>query len=303
MYPTTDIHSLDTWLALFDQDVERTTIYGDALAARIDKLGIMVDPALITSLAAYQQAQQRWTETASAHTSASATDPALSDRAQPPCSSAYPDCLQWLTLTQDAPLDALTFVMPETPTVNEWLVLIQHDPVQAQQHVKGLQDQVVAFDDFVRNPHIHTVEEFRQARHLHIGAEQAMSIENYQTAQQVIAGLGDQPISDTRLTQRLRLGRATLTAYPDQNEWLVLFTAEPAFTRALRGELGRKAAVLGLAAPCVLSLSIADAQKLLPPAPSQPLSTEMRELFERIRQGVQDLVEAADNAREILRRE
>jgi hypothetical protein len=297
MYPTTDIHSLDTWLALFDQDAERVATYGVALAARISKLGIMADPALITSLAAYRQAQQRWTG------AAPVTTPALQDRALQSSLPAYPDCLQWLTLTQDAPLDALTFVIPETPTGNEWLVLIQHDPVQAQQHIKGLQDQVVAFDDFVRNPHIHTVEEFRQARHLHIGAEQAMSIENYQTAQQMIANLLNHPTTDTSLAQSLRLGRATLTAYPDHNEWLVLFTAEPAFTRALYLELELKVAMHRLAAPCVLSLSIADAQKLIPPAPSsQPLSAEMRALVESIRQGAQAGIEAAAQLREILRR-
>jgi hypothetical protein len=297
MYLTTDIHSLNTWLALFDQDVERTTIYGDALAARIDKLGIMADPALITSLAAYQQARQRWAG------AAPVTNPAPPDRALQSSLSAYPDCLQWLTLIQDAPLDALTFEMPETPTVKEWLVLIQYDAEQAQQQVMRLQAQVAAFHDFVRNPHIHTVEEFREARHLHVGAAHDMSIQDYQTAQQAIANLSNHSTSDTRLAQPLRLGRATLTAYPNHNEWMVLFTAEPAFTRAFQHELELKAAMLGIEAPCILNLSVADAQKLLPPAPPQPLSAEMRALVESIRQGAQAGVEIAEQLRELLRRE
>ena len=114
MLPTTDVHSLDTWLALFEQDADRAATYGVALAARISKLGVMADPALIASLAGYRQAQQLWAETAPARAAAPTTDPAFPDRDQQSSLSAYPDCLQWLTLTRDAPLDALTFVMQET---------------------------------------------------------------------------------------------------------------------------------------------------------------------------------------------
>ncbi len=250
-----DVHTVNEWLALLDRDTYQVQQYASALRTRIAKLGIAADSDLSDSLAAYHLAEQL-------HANAS-IDPhyhtQLRQRiAQGQASlTLYPDCLQWLALIRRSQSSELQLPFPETPTVHEWVALIRHDADAAYQAAQLLQTRAIDFDRFLRDPYTDSIEDFKQNKHLHVGPAHYLSIQEYEAAQQLVSALADDLQQAELISLILSLGRATLTAYPDKNDWSTLHQADPVFTRKLATDLECKRTILGLLAPWPLDMSIA----------------------------------------------
>jgi len=118
------------------------------------------------------------------------------------------------------------FPMPAVPTYNEWVVLMQHDPVQANQLMIALK---------ARN----------MQQGLFADASLTISLEGYAQARRLLAAATTDSQHAQRVADSTRLGQATLGPYPDREAWVRLITDDPSFAQALYGALQAKQSMFG----------------------------------------------------------
>ena len=124
----------------------------------------------------------------------------------------------------------------DTPTLAEWIALIQQDSAQAKKHMISLK---------ARN------------KLQGIMAEPALeiSVEDYDRAQRLLAA--QDTATSEKVARLARLGHARLRPYREQVDWLELIGREPVFAREVYDALRARQAMLGLSAPQPLLDSIA----------------------------------------------
>ena len=126
----------------------------------------------------------------------------------------------------------------DIPTINEWVVLLQDDPVSAKKLMIAIK---------ARN----------KMQGLFADPSLTLSLEEYERAQQLLEASRNDPVAAAKLAHATRLGRALLGPYPDRAAWLALLQNDPAFAHSLSLALRTREAMLGPQAPQVLLHSIA----------------------------------------------
>ena len=127
--------------------------------------------------------------------------------------------------------------IPDAPTPNEWIALIQQDPDQAAQYAIVLRARVER-EGIMSHP------------------SRIISLEKYDRARLLLAAATSDPQKIERIGRLAELGRATLGKYPDYNDWLTLIKTNPDFARHLQIELLTKRGLLGTQSPQSLQTSI-----------------------------------------------
>jgi P2-related tail formation protein len=128
-------------------------------------------------------------------------------------------------------------LLSDSPTLNEWIAIIQHDADQAQQLLLSLRAQI-------------------KQQNLMAAPALTISAENYERAQQLLAAAMHDPQQTEKIAQRAALGHATLASLPNREEWRQLFQTDASFAHALHQELQLKQAQMGLSTPRALQASI-----------------------------------------------
>jgi hypothetical protein len=128
--------------------------------------------------------------------------------------------------------------IPDVPTFNEWVMLIQQDAAQAKQLLIALK---------VRNKKMGLIADASLER----------SIEAYEQAQDLFAKAATDPKQAARIARSARIGRATIGPYPDRDDWAALIKDDPDFARSVYMALRAKAAMFGSQTPHAITLSIA----------------------------------------------
>ncbi len=100
--------------------------------------------------------------------------------------------------------------MPDTPTIFEWLALIQQDPAQARK----LMITIKARD---------------KIQGLFADPALTISVEEYDEAQRLLAAAAGDPAIARRAAHMARLGQATMGPSPDRAAWQALIAADPDF--------------------------------------------------------------------------
>jgi hypothetical protein len=108
--------------------------------------------------------------------------------------------------------------IPDVPSFDEWVMLIQQNAQQASQLVIALK---------ARNK--------RQG--LFADASLEMSIEDYQRAQRLFTTAATDPAQAERINRIAHNGRATVGPYPDREDWVMLIKDDPDFAQSLYGAL------------------------------------------------------------------
>lgn len=126
----------------------------------------------------------------------------------------------------------------DIPTINEWVVLLQDDPVSAKKLMIAIK---------ARN----------KMQGLFADPSLTLSLEEYERAQQLLEASRNDPVAAAKLVHATRLGRALLGPSPDRAAWLALLQNDPAFAHSLSLALRTREAMLGPQAPQVLLHSIA----------------------------------------------
>ena len=126
----------------------------------------------------------------------------------------------------------------DTPSLNEWLAIIDGDVREAEQHVLALRARLK-----------------RQG----IMADPALqiSIEDYAQARQLLSVAANTTEATQQIIRRVAIGRAALAPYRNRDEWLALIQADPDFAQAVYSELEGKRGMLGLSTPRGLEQSVA----------------------------------------------
>jgi hypothetical protein len=154
-----------------------------------------------------------------------------------PLSSHYALIRALPTVANDL-LEVNMLSIPDVPSFDEWVMLIQQNAAQASQLVIAL-----------------------KARHkkqgLFADASLELSIEDYDRAQRLFTTATTDPAQAERIDYIARLGRATLGPYPDREEWLTRIKDDPSFARAVYVALRTKEAMFGLQTPQAILMSIA----------------------------------------------
>jgi hypothetical protein len=128
--------------------------------------------------------------------------------------------------------------IPEVPSFHEWVLLIQQNAVQANQHVIKLK---------ARN----------KQQGLFADPSLMISIEEYQDAQRLFAKSMTDPAQAEHITRIARIGRAILGPYPDREDWEKLIKDDPDFARSVYMALRTKQGMFGLQTPQAILISIA----------------------------------------------
>lgn len=127
--------------------------------------------------------------------------------------------------------------IPNVPTFDEWVMLVQQDAAQAKQLLIALK---------ARNK--------RQG--LLADASLELSIEYYERAQRLLAKAASDPEQADRVSQIARVGRATAGPFPDREDWKALLKDDPAFAQGVYASLRTKRAMFGLQTPQAIMLSL-----------------------------------------------
>src|SRR5436305_5855642 len=127
--------------------------------------------------------------------------------------------------------------IPDTPTLSEWIVLIQRNPDQAQQHINSLRERINK-QGFIVDPAL------------------IISVEHYEQAHQLLITALDNPDQANKIFHLSALGQATLDRYPDKEDWRMLIQNDPTFAQNMCIELEIKRAILGPKTPQLLQSSI-----------------------------------------------
>jgi hypothetical protein len=128
--------------------------------------------------------------------------------------------------------------IPEAPTPNEWLVLLQEEPDRAEQHLTSLRNRIKK-ENLMAHPAL------------------TFSIEAYDEALHFLENALKDTQDATELLHKVALGRRTLEKYPGRDEWITLLHSNPVFARSLYFELVFKSAFLGTLSPPNLATTIA----------------------------------------------
>jgi hypothetical protein len=128
--------------------------------------------------------------------------------------------------------------IPDVPSFDEWVMLIQESAAQACQLVIALK---------ARN----------KKQGLFADASLQMSIEDYQRALRLFTTAATDPAQAEYITRIARIGRATVGPYPDREDWLTLIKDDPDFAQSVYGALQTKQAMFGLQTPQAIVMSIA----------------------------------------------
>jgi hypothetical protein len=128
--------------------------------------------------------------------------------------------------------------IPDVPSFDEWVMLIQQDATQARRLLIALK---------ARN----------KQQGLFADASLEMSIEDYDRAQRLFTAAMTDPEQAKRIAQIARIGRATVGPYPDREDWLTLIKDDPDFAQEVYGALRAKQAMFGLQTPQAIVISIA----------------------------------------------
>src|SRR5689334_11202040 len=120
--------------------------------------------------------------------------------------------------------------LPTTPTLNEWIALIQKDPDQAKQLVTRLRANIKK-QGFLADPSL------------------SISSEDYDRAQHLLASAVNNQQEMQKLASKAAIGRITLEKNPSRDDWLSLINEDFAFARLVCIELESKRALLGINAP------------------------------------------------------
>ena len=128
--------------------------------------------------------------------------------------------------------------IPDVPSFDEWVMLIQQNTAQAKQLLIMLK---------ARN----------KKQGLLADPSLEISIEDHDRAQRLIAKAAIDPTQAERVNQLARIGRATVGPFPDREDWIAMIKDDPDFARALFNALQAKRAMFGLQTPQAIVLSIA----------------------------------------------
>ena len=128
--------------------------------------------------------------------------------------------------------------IPDVPSFDEWVMLIQENAAQAKQLLIMLK---------ARN----------KKQGLLADASLEISIEDYDRAQRLVAAAATNPEQAKRIDRIARLGRATSGPLPDREGWITLVKDDPDFARSVYGALRAKRAMFGLQTPQAIVISIA----------------------------------------------
>jgi hypothetical protein len=127
--------------------------------------------------------------------------------------------------------------MPDTPTLSEWVVFLQQNPDQANQHALALREKI-------------------KAQGLIVDPALILSIEEHEEAQHLLATATNEPQQIKRIARLTALGQATLGPYPNRKDWSNLIQTDSTFAQLLCTELEIKRALLGSHTPQALQRSI-----------------------------------------------
>ena len=127
--------------------------------------------------------------------------------------------------------------LPNTPTLNEWIALIQQDLDQAKQLVTRLRTSIKK-QGFLVDPSL------------------SISSEDYDRAQHLLVSALNNPQEMQQIASKAAIGRITLKKIPNRDDWLSLINADSALARLVCIELESKQALLGINAPQELLRSI-----------------------------------------------
>ena len=125
----------------------------------------------------------------------------------------------------------------DTPTINEWIALIQEDADQAERHVISLRARIKK-QGLMADPSL------------------TISVEDYDRAQQLLELAKNDSQKLQQVASKAAVGRVTLEQLPDRDDWLALINSDPGFARKVYVELEIKHALLGMGAPLALLRSI-----------------------------------------------
>jgi hypothetical protein len=129
-------------------------------------------------------------------------------------------------------------LIPDVPSFDEWVMLIQRNAAQAHQVLIGLK---------ARNK--------RQG--VFADASLTISIEDNERAHKLFARAMTDPLLAERIRYIARIGHATAGPNPDREDWLTMIKDEPNFAEDVYTSLQTKAAMFGLQTPQTILMSIA----------------------------------------------
>jgi hypothetical protein len=126
----------------------------------------------------------------------------------------------------------------DTPTMYEWVALIQQDAAQAKQLLIALKVRIKR-EGLMADPSLE------------------ISVEDYQRAQNLLASAAGDAEKTSQVHSMARLGQATFGPYPDRHSWLRMIDEDPIFADRIWGELRAKQALFGPGTPRAVLESIA----------------------------------------------
>jgi hypothetical protein len=127
--------------------------------------------------------------------------------------------------------------IPDAPSLDEWVMLMQQDAAQSRQLLIALK---------ARN----------KKQGLFADPSLEISIEYYERAQRLLTQAATDPEQAERASHLARIGRATVGPFPDREDWLVLIQQDPIFAGEVHAALQTKQAMFGLQTPQAILLSI-----------------------------------------------
>jgi hypothetical protein len=128
--------------------------------------------------------------------------------------------------------------IPDVPSFNEWVMLIQQNAAQAKQLLIGLK---------ARN----------KQQGLLADPSLQISIEDYDRAQSLVTKATTDSAQAERIDRIARLGQATAGPFPDREDWIAMIKDDPDFARSVFMALQGKQGMFGLATPQAIVISIA----------------------------------------------
>lgn len=128
--------------------------------------------------------------------------------------------------------------IPDVPSFDEWVMLIQQNAVQARQLMIMLK---------ARN----------KKQGLFADPSLEISNEDYDRAQRLFTTATTDPAQAERITYIARVGRAILGPYPDREDWVTQIKDDPDFARSVYLALRTKEAMFGLQTPQAILMSMA----------------------------------------------
>lgn len=128
--------------------------------------------------------------------------------------------------------------IPDVPSFDEWVMLIQENATQAKQVLIMLK---------ARN----------KKQGLLADPSLELSIEDYDLAQSLVTAATTDPAKAEQVTRLARIGRATVGPFPDREDWIAMIKDDPDFAQSVFAALQAKQAMFGLSTPQAIVMSIA----------------------------------------------